>query len=267
MPPYLLEGPANGPMTENWGMALQPRVIVVDDEPELCRMVADYLARHGLTIRTATGGAGLDAHLEEEDADLLILDLNMPGEDGFAVARRIRATSPVPILMLTAADDVVDRIVGLELGADDYMTKPFDLRELRARVRALLRRSAVPVAAQSVIEQASAAATPASSGGRIRFGVATLDVEARCLVHDDGTELHLTAMEFELLHVFAQNPNRVLTRDRLLDLAHRNGSDPFDRSIDIRVTRIRRKVEADPAKPVSIKTVRGAGYMYVPPPA
>src|SRR5271154_4132550 len=128
-------------------MAPQPRVVVVDDEPDLCRMVADYLARHGFAMRTATGGAGLDEHLAEEDADLLILDVNMPGEDGFALARRMRAISPVPILMLTAADDVVDRVVGLEIGADDYMTKPFDLRELRARVRALLRRSALSMPA------------------------------------------------------------------------------------------------------------------------
>ncbi len=176
----------------------------------------------------------------------------MPGEDGFAIARRVRAASDVPILMLTAAGDVIDRVVGLELGADDYITKPFDLRELRARIQAALRRSgriAVPPAAPTAT--------------LVRCGDLQLDLEARRLLRADGTVLELTAMEFDLLAVFAGNPNRVLTRERLLDLAHRNGGEVFDRSIDVRVTRLRRKIERDPGHPQVIKTMRGAGYMFV----
>ena len=230
------------------------RLMVVDDEPGLRTMIADYLRRHGFTVDAAADGTGLDACLEKGMPDLLILDVNMPGEDGFAIARRIRARSDVPILMLTAADVVVDRVVGLELGADDYVTKPFDLRELRARIQAVLRRN-LRVADPSPAQPSSSA---------VRFGDLLLDLDARQLVQADGSEVALTAMEFDLLAAFAANPNKVLSRERLLDLAHNRGSEPFDRSIDIRVTRIRRKVERDPAKPELIKTMRGAGYMFVP---
>jgi two-component system phosphate regulon response regulator OmpR len=180
----------------------------------------------------------------------------MPGEDGFAIARRIRAKGTVPILMLTAAGDTVDRVVGLELGADDYMTKPFDLRELRARIQAVLRRTG------RAQDPPSQQVPPAAQGAR--FGNLFLDLDAHRLLRSDGTELEITAMEFDLLAAFARNPNRVLTRERLLDLAHNRGSEPFDRSIDVRITRIRRKVERDPEKPEVIKTVRGAGYIFVP---
>jgi DNA-binding response OmpR family regulator len=241
------------------------RLIVVDDEPDLRSMIAEYLGKHGFTVRTAAGGSELDAHLSAEPADLLILDVNMPGEDGFAVARRIRATSKLPILMLTAADDIVDRVVGLEIGADDYLTKPFDLRELRARIRALLRR-ATPQAVQ--LAQAPAAAPDNAKSGdansKVRFGHMVLDLEAHRLIASDGTAMTLTATEFDLLEAFARHPNRVLSREQLLDLAHDPDSDVFDRSIDIRIARIRRKVEQDPSNPQTIKTVRGAGYMFVP---
>jgi len=246
------------------------RLIVVDDEPDLRSMIAEYLGKHGFSVRTAAGGIELDAHLSAEAADLLILDVNMPGEDGFAIARRIRAASKLPILMLTAADDIVDRVVGLEVGADDYLTKPFDLRELRARIRALLRR-AMPQTAPLV--QASAA-TPdnarsgdgasAHANSKVRFGHMVLDLDAHRLIASDGTEMMLTATEFDLLEAFARHPNRVLSREQLLDLAHDPDSEVFDRSIDIRIARIRRKVEQDPANPQTIKTVRGAGYMFVP---
>jgi two-component system phosphate regulon response regulator OmpR len=191
--------------------------------------------------------------------DLLILDVNMPGESGFEIARRIRAGSDVPILMLTAADDVVDRVVGLELGADDYVTKPFDLRELRARIQAVLRRNT---------RRLSPAPTPhpeGSSTATVKFGDFRLDIDARRLLQADGEHLELTAMEFDLLVAFARNPNRVLSRERLLDIAHNRDTEPFDRSIDVRIARIRRKVERDPSKPQIIKTMRGAGYMFVPP--
>jgi DNA-binding response OmpR family regulator len=237
------------------------RLIVVDDEPDLRSMVAEYLGKHGFAIRTAADASELDAHLLREPADLLILDVNMPGEDGFAIARRIRATSMLPILMLTAADDIVDRIVGLEIGADDYLTKPFDLRELRARIRALLRR-AMP--ASTAVAQPKAAPASSDAKAKVRFGRMTLDLDAHCLIAADGTAMTLTATEFGLLEAFARHPNRVLSREQLLDLAHDPDSDVFDRSIDIRITRIRRKVEEDPANPQTIKTVRGAGYMFVP---
>ncbi len=236
-----------------------PRLIVVDDEEQLRDMIAEYLEKGSFSVRTASGGAALDQLLAAEDADLLLLDVNMPDEDGFSITRRLRVTSNIPIIMLTAADDTVDKVVGLEMGADDYITKPFDLRELKARVRAVLRRhqSAAPVVR-------ILAAEPERSVKLQPFGKLLLDTEARCLVHTDGTQEPLTAMEFDLIHVFLQNPDRVLTRDRLLDLAHKRDNDPFDRSIDVRVTRIRKKIEIDPAKPQTIKTVRGAGYIYVP---
>ena len=212
----------------------------------------------------AADGRALDAALAERPVDLVLLDVNIPGEDGFAIARRLRAASNVPILMVTAAEDVIDRVVGLEVGADDYVTKPFDLRELRARIRAILRRAGM--ASQIVL--------PAGRGARAGRGRAAephplrqghARRRGRCLVHVDGKQEPLTAMEFDLLYVFAQNPHRVLSRDRLLDLAHHRENEPFDRSIDIRITRIRRKIEVDPAKPQVIKTIRGAGYIYVPP--
>ena len=238
-------------------MARTPRVVVVDDEPELRAILCDYLGRHGFSVRAVASGDELDASLATEDADLLILDIAIPDEDGLSITRRIRAGSTVPILVLTAAADVVDRIVGLEVGADDYVTKPFDLRELRARIRALLRRSGRPALAGTAAEQ---------TGVRlVQFGRVKLDVDARQLRQDDGEVVALTSMEFDLLNAFAQNPNRVLTRDRLLDLPHHRDSQPYDRSIDIRIARLRRKIEPDPGKPQVIKTIHGTGYMYVRP--
>jgi two-component system phosphate regulon response regulator OmpR len=234
---------------EHTPMAGAAGIIVVDDEPELRTMVAQYLARHGFAPRTAADGVELDMLLTEAPADLVILDVSMPGEDGFAIARRLRAANNTPILMLTAACDVVDRVVGLELGVDDYLVKPFDLRELQARIRAILRRTS-----QS---------PPADPTRYVRFGRARLDLVAHRLLYDDDTPVALTRMEFDLLQAFAVNPNRVLSRDQLLDLAHNRNWEAFDRSIDIRVTRIRRKIEVDPTKPAVIKTVHGAGYIFI----
>jgi two-component system phosphate regulon response regulator OmpR len=244
-------------------MADTARVIIVDDEPDLRTMIAEYLGKQGFHVRTAAHGGELDGHLAQEFPDLLILDVNMPGEDGFAIARRIRGASTVPILMLTAADDIVDRVVGLEIGADDYLTKPFDLRELRARIRALLRRA---VAAPAPAANVAAAPTHAQSDpqSRVRFGHVVLDLQTHRLIAADGTEQPLTATEFDLLEAFARHPNRVLSREQLLELANCRAWDVFDRSIDIRIARIRRKVEPDPANPQTIKTVRGAGYIFIP---
>jgi DNA-binding response OmpR family regulator len=230
-------------------------IIVVDDEEHLRDMVAEYLAGQGFVARAASGGRALDAMLAEKAADLILLDVNMPEEDGFSIARRLRAKSSVPVIMVTAADDVIDRVVGLEVGADDYVTKPFDLRELKARIRAVLRRGR-PVAVNAAPTVQAASLTP--------FGRLFVDLDGRRLVNPDGSEEPVTAMEFDLIDVFLQNPYRVLSRDRLLDLAHRKNDDPFDRSIDIRVTRLRKKIEEDPSKPQTIKTVRGAGYLFSP---
>jgi DNA-binding response OmpR family regulator len=231
------------------------RLIVVDDEPEIRAMVADYLGRDGYTVCRCASGPELDAVLETGPVDLVVLDVSMPGEDGLSIARRLRAFGSTPIIMLTALDDVVDRIVGLEVGADDYLTKPFDLRELRARVRAVLRRVASTPGDDRETPQAIRDVAP--------FGKVHLDLDGHCLVDGEGKTERLTATEFDLLKTFAENPNRVMSRERLLDTTF-GRDDPLDRSIDIRIARIRKKVELDAAKPQVIKTVRGAGYIYVP---
>jgi DNA-binding response OmpR family regulator len=238
-------------------MKEQPQIIVVDDEVGLREMVGEYLSGHGFATRLAADGASLRSLLAEAPADLVLLDVNMPGEDGLSITRHLRSTTDAQIIMLTAADDVVDKIIGLEVGADDYITKPFDLRELRARIRSVLRRSGRP------LDASATAVAAAGSPDQVRFGITTLDLGSRRLLRDDGNELKLTAMEFDLLLVFARHPNRVLSRDQLLEFAHNRGWEPFDRSIDIRIARIRRKIEFDPTKPESIKTIRGAGYMFV----
>ncbi|MDY0873802.1 response regulator [Dongia rigui] len=239
-------------------IAAAKRVLVVDDEPDLRQMVAEYLARHGFAVASAGGGRELDQHFASGQPDLVLLDVTMPEEDGFSIARRLRAAHPtLPIIMLTALDEVVDRVVGLESGADDYVTKPFDLRELRARIQAVMRRAG----------SASGGNGQAGTAGdeSVAFGDVVLDLKGRRLLHPDGREDRLTAMEFDLLQAFARHPNQVLSRDRLLDLAHNREMEPFDRSIDIRITRLRRKIERDPAKPQIIKTERGVGYIFVTP--
>lgn len=227
-------------------------IAVVDDEADLREAVQEYLIDHGYAVSSVDGGGELRALMRERPVDLVILDINMPEEDGLSIARYLRALGPVGIIMLTANRDTVDRVVGLEIGADDYVPKPFELRELLARVRAVLRRAAKP--------QASAA----TMGHEIRFGRCMLNLESRRLFDLDGAEVPITAMEFDLLRTFAEHPNRVLTRDQLLDLAHHMEMTPFDRSIDMRIGRLRRKVESDPKLPSTLKTVRGAGYVFVP---
>jgi two-component system phosphate regulon response regulator OmpR len=231
---------------------------VVDDEPEIRGMLADYFGRDGYRVIECASGAELDAALACRAADLVILDVSMPGEDGISIARRLRVAGAIPIIMLTKLEDVIDRIIGIEVGADDYVTKPFDLRELRARVRAVLRRrvSAARMAARPV---------EVARANTVSFGRVRLDLDGHCLIDRDGVTETLTATEFELLATFARNPNRVLSRDRLLDPGCCGDRKAFDRAVDIRVARIRKKVEFDPAKPEVIKTVWNVGYMYVPP--
>jgi DNA-binding response OmpR family regulator len=233
--------------------ALQ-HIAVVDDEPDIRETVGEYLELKGYRVTRCNGGAALRALLETDSVDLVLLDVAMPEEDGLSIARYLNANTDLTFMMLTAAGEVVDRIVGLELGADDYMAKPVDLRELLARVKAVLRRGSRRGEETSI----EAASTPQM----VRFGSCTLDTAAHRLVGSDGGDVAITAMEFDLLKAFAEHPNRVLSRDQLLDLAHNRGWEPFDRSIDIRIARLRRKIEPDPAKPQVIKTVRGAGYMF-----
>jgi two-component system phosphate regulon response regulator OmpR len=242
------------------------KILAVDDEPDIRELLEEYLGGQGYEVATAENGAEMRHILERQTFDLVLLDINMPGEDGLSLARFLREHHRVCIIMLTAASDVVDRIIGLEMGADDYVTKPFDPRELLARIKSVLRRGVAPVADTATDEPLPAGETPAApTDNRVRFGRCVLDLEAHKLrVHENDEEIPITSMEFDLLKAFATRPNRVLSRDQLLDLAHNRDWEPFDRSIDIRIARLRRKIEFDPAKPQTIKTVRGAGYIFVP---
>lgn len=249
-------------------MAEGPALVVVDDETDLREAVAEYLTRRGFDVRQAPDGAVLRRLLGERPADLVLLDVSMPGEDGLSIARALRAEGDVGIVMLTAAGDVVDRVVGLEVGADDYIAKPVDLRELLARLRAVLRRRDAVAHAQAhtpshAAPQAQAAPAAADPRG-VRMGRNRLDLEARRLIGPDGRDIPLGAAEFVLLKTFAERPNRVLSRETLLELAHPRGEEHFDRSIDVRIARIRRKVESVPDRPQVIRTVRGAGYVFDP---
>lgn len=240
------------------GVSEAAHIVIVDDEPGIRVTLEEYLMLQGYRVTCADGGEALRRIVEEEAIDLVVLDITMPGEDGLSLARFLRETQDVGIIMLTAAGDVVDRIVGLEMGADDYLAKPVDLREFLARVKAVLRRSAAMAAGAG----AGAEGAEGVAVSEARFGACRLDLDAHKLFDAEGAEIPITSMEFDLLKAFAEHPNRVLSRDQLLDMAHDRDWEPFDRSIDIRIARIRRKVERDPAKPQVIKTVRGAGYLF-----
>ncbi|HQR20934.1 MAG TPA: response regulator [Burkholderiaceae bacterium] len=230
-------------------------VLVVDDDADVRRMLVEYLGSHDYEVTAVASGSEMRAALERRVPDVVLLDIGLPGEDGLALARYLRERHSVGIIMVTAADGVVDRVVGLEMGADDYVAKPFDPRELRARLKSVLRR----------MRDDSAAPASAPARSRARIGRCTLDLDARRLLDADGRDVPMTAMEFDLLKTFIDHPNKVLTRDRLLTLTRNREWEPFDRSIDIRIARLRRKVEVDPDNPLAIQTVRGAGYMFVPP--
>lgn len=231
----------------------QQNIFVVDDEAATRDLIGDYLKMHGFAVTLCEGGAALRAASEKTRPDLVVLDLNMPEEDGLSLIRHLKQAGNVPVIMLTATASPIDRVVGLELGADDYLAKPAEMRELLARIRSVLRRSA-----------ATAAAPPASQNQTVKMGTKWLDLDARVLRDTEDNEHPLTASEFSLLKAFAENPKRVLTRERLLDLAQARDSEAFDRAIDVRITRIRKKIEPDPAHPKVIKTVRGAGYVFSP---
>ena len=226
------------------------RILVVDDDPGLRTLLEAYLGDSGFAVETAMDGEAMWRALGQGMPDAIVLDLMLPGEDGLSLARRLRSQSNVPILMLSARGEEIDRVVGLEMGADDYLAKPFSPRELLARLRALLRRS-------------QGQAEPARQGAGSVFGPFQLDVGSHRLTQD-GVEVKLSTAEFSLLRIFIEHPLRVLSRDTLIDMLKGYERDPFDRSVDTRVTRLRRKIEPSPGEPVYIRTVRGEGYLFNP---
>ena len=236
-------------------MSVAGLILIVDDDRATREMLAAYLGSHGFRTVDAEDGAAMRAAIEREPPDIVLLDLRMPGEDGLSLARFLRERYDVGIIMVTGSSETIDRIVGLEVGADDYVTKPFDPRELLARIKSVLRR----------IQAVPAQRVPAT-GVRacVAFGRCQLDLDSHQLFDPEGAEIPITTMEFDLLRLFAENPNKALSRDRILNLTHNRDWEPFDRSIDIRIARLRRKIEPDEAQPQVIRTVRNVGYMFVP---
>lgn len=227
-------------------------ILVVDDEADIREVVEEYLGTRGYAAVGAADAATARAIAEQRPIDLAIVDIHMPHEDGLSLTRSLRARHPgLAVVILTSTESVVDRVVGLEVGADDYVTKPFDPRELVARIRSVLRRT-------------QGAARGEIDAERIRVGRCVLDLGAHRLTDVDGTEVSMTPLEFDLLKALARHPNRVLSRERILDLSHGRDHGPFDRSVDLRVMRLRRKIEPDPDRPRFIRTVRHEGYLFVP---
>lgn len=235
-------------------MTPMPHLLIVDDDEDILTLLTDFFERHAYSVSVARDGVEMFAALERRPADLVILDLMLQGEDGIALCKRLRQQARTPVIMLTAMTDQTDRIVGLEVGADDYVTKPFDQRELLARVRAVLRRASDP-----------AQAPQSASRPCLHFGKWRLDVARRELLSDNDTLIFLTSGEFDLLLTFVEHPQRVLTRDQLLDargLPYATYDSPNDRTIDVQVSRLRRKLEDDPKSPAIIRTIRNGGYMF-----
>jgi len=228
------------------------RILIVDDDPDLRDLLTRYLEGQGIPASAVEDGKAMDAFLETgEPVDLLILDLMLPGEDGLSIARRLKMERDLPIIILSARGEEVDRIVGLEMGADDYLPKPFSPRELLARIKAVLRRPTMPNSRQT------------DDSLRLDFGPFKFDKESHKLTRE-GIDIPLTTGEYDLLKVFLEYPKRVLNRDLLLDRLKGYERDPFDRSIDVRVTRLRKKIEDNPAEPVFIRTIWGEGYLFDP---
>ena len=233
-------------------MSIPRHILVVDDDADLRQMVADYLTDYDLRVTGAVDGPAMRDAMAREVVDLVLLDLKLVSEDGMNLARELRETSNVPIIILTGRKDDVDRIMGLELGADDYLTKPFNLRELLARIRAILRRTQAHSAAHGEGRAAQA----------FRFGEWELELRSRRLTSNDGERVELTHAEFALLAAFLGAPERILSREQLLELSRGNDENVFDRSIDVQILRLRRKIETDPSRPKLIRTERGAGYFF-----
>ncbi len=225
-------------------------ILIVDDDRDIRTLLADYVESTGYRARCAADGAAMWKLLDEGRPELVVLDLNLPGDDGLTLCRKLRAHSTLPVIMLTARNEPLDRILGLEMGADDYLPKPFEPRELLARIRSVLRRSnAMPVG------------VGADKAQQMKFSGWTLDLTARHLLNPDGIVIMLSGAEFRLLKVFLEHPNRVLNRDQLLNLTQGRDADPFDRSIDIQISRLRQKLGEDARMPQIIKTVRNGGYV------
>jgi two-component system OmpR family response regulator len=236
------------------GMHGAPHILIVDDHREIRDLVSRALTKEGFRVTTAADGRAMRKVLADSRIDLVLLDLMLPGEDGLSLCRALRADSNIPVIMLTAKGEEVDRVVGLEMGADDYLPKPFGSRELIARIRAVLRRSQDPAARVNTERRAK----------RYRFDRWALDTGARELIREDGVTVPLSTGEYDLLIVLVERPQRVLSRDQLLDLARGRAASGLDRSIDTQVSRLRKKLEADPGDPKIIKTVWGGGYMFTP---
>jgi two-component system phosphate regulon response regulator OmpR len=231
-------------------------IVVCDDEVDLREMVEKYLRKRNFAVTLADCGETLDQVLNDNDnVDLVLLDINMPGEDGLSILRRLRQERDIAIIMMTAAGEPVDRVIGLEMGADDYLGKPVDLRELEARIKAVLRRTE-----QGAVDPER----PDDETARVKIRDKTLDLSSCTLMDADGTDIPITAMEFSLLKLFVKNTGRVLNRDQLMELSSDREWMPYDRSIDIRISRLRKKIEANAAKPEILRTVRGLGYVFDP---
>jgi two-component system OmpR family response regulator len=235
-------------------MRRAPHILIVDDHREIRELVSRALTKEGFRVSIAADGRAMRKVLGDSRIDLILLDLMLPGEDGLSLCRALRADSLIPIIMLTAKGDEVDRVIGLEMGADDYLAKPFGSRELIARIRAVLRRS----------QESDSPAAGSPQPKRHRFDRWQLDTGARELLRDDGVIVPLTTAEYDLLIVLVERPQRVLSRDQLLDLARGRAANALDRSIDTQVSRLRKKLELDPGDPRIIKTVWGGGYMFMP---
>jgi two-component system OmpR family response regulator len=241
-------------MTYLASMHATPHILIVDDHREIRELVGRALVREGFRVSTAADGKAMRKVLADSRIDLILLDLMLPGEDGLSLCRAIRADSAIPIIMLTAKGEEIDRVIGLEMGADDYLAKPFGSRELVARIRAVLRRGRIePQAGES-----------GRGPKRYRFDGWLLNTESRDLLGDDGVTVPLSTGEYELLLALVERPQRVLTRDQLLDLTRGRAAAAFDRSIDTQISRLRKKLERDPAEPRIIKTIWGGGYMFTP---
>jgi two-component system OmpR family response regulator len=234
-------------------MDLEAHILVVDDDSQVRQLIGRFLRENGYRVTGARDGREMRETLTSADIDLIILDLMMPGTSGLDLCRELRITSSVPIIMLTAKGEETDRIVGLEVGADDYLPKPFNPRELLARIRAVLRRAAASHLGES-----------SPRGRLITFGGWTLDTLRREVTSEDGVVVDLSGGEYDVLIAFVEHPNRILSRDQLLELARNRSANAFDRSIDVQISRIRRKLESSGHSPPLIKTVRGAGYIFLP---